>query len=122
MPPAAFDRRNCNAYKGGVMKVVAILFAVAWLVAPVPRISSQLAYAIPSRQSAHGLRIGISVSPGNLSQAAAEFSVALENTGDADFVLNLGSMLANGKVMFPDAIHLILSDPGGNTRELAFFD
>ncbi len=106
------------------MQVVAFLFAVAWLVTPVPRISSQSSFAIPqaSGQSAHGLRLGISVSPGNLSRAAAEFSLALENTGDADFVLNLGSMLANGKVMFPEAIRLILTDPGGNTRELAFFD
>lgn len=105
------------------MKVVAFLFALAWLVAPVPRFS-QSTFALPQAwgQSAHGLRLGISVSPSNLSRTAAEFSLALENTGDADFVLNLGSMLANGKVMFPDAIRLILSDPGGNTRELAFFD
>jgi hypothetical protein len=45
--------------------------------------------------------MSISVSPENPSRTAAEFSLAFENTADADFVLNLGSMLANGKVMFP---------------------
>ena len=91
---------------------------------PVPRISSQSTFAIPQAwgQSAHGLRLGISVSRSNLSLATAEFSLALENTGDSDFVLNLGSMLANGKVMLPEAMRLILTDPAGNTSELGFFD
>ena len=31
-------------------------------------------------------------------------------------------MLANGKVMFPEAIRLFLADPAGNPRELHFFD
>ena len=105
------------------MKLVALLFAVAWLVAPVPR-TSQSTLALPQAwgQRAHGLRLGISVGSGSLSRATAEFSLALENTGDADFVLNLGSMLANGKVMFPEAMRLILTDPAGNTSELGFFD
>jgi hypothetical protein len=106
------------------MRLAALLFAVAWLVVPVSRVSSQSTFAIPQAwgQSAHGLRLGLSVSSGSLSRANAEFSLALENTGDADFVLNLGSMLANGKVMFPEAMRLILTDPAGNTSELGFFD
>ena len=106
------------------MKLVAFLFAVASLVAPVPRISSQSTFEMPQAwgQSTNGLRLGISVSPSNLPQAAAEFSLAFENTGDSDFVLNLGHMLANGKVMFPTAIRLIVTDPAGNTHELEFFD
>ena len=31
-------------------------------------------------------------------------------------------MLANGKVMFPAAVRLVLTDPAENTRELQFFD
>jgi hypothetical protein len=31
-------------------------------------------------------------------------------------------MLANGKVMFPYAVRLVLTDPGGTTRDLQFFD
>jgi len=51
-----------------------------------------------------------------------QFEVALENTGTADFVINLGYMLANGKVMFPSSVRLILTDPSGQTRELEYFD
>jgi len=70
-----------------------------------------------------GLRIGISlVNSGGPSAPAAEFHVALQNTGDTDFLLNLGHMLANGKVMFPAAIRLIVTDPSGRTRELHFSD
>jgi hypothetical protein len=48
--------------------------------------------------------------------------VALQNIGNTDFVVNLGFMLANGKVMFPEAVRLSLTDPAGDTRELQFFD
>lgn len=64
--------------------------------------------------------MSIAVSSGNLSPASAEFSVALENTGDSDFVVNLGSMLANGKVMLPTEIRFVLTDPAGRTQELEF--
>jgi len=70
-----------------------------------------------------GLRLGISlVNTDGPSVAGAEFYVALQNIGDADFVINLGHMLANGRAMFPAAIHLIVTDPSGKTRELHFSD
>jgi hypothetical protein len=95
------------------------------IVVGAPRISSQWVGSASqaSGPSTHGLRIGISsVRSGNLPPVGAEFYVALENTADADFVVNLGHMLANGKVMFPTAIHLTLTDPAGQRRELAFSD
>jgi hypothetical protein len=42
--------------------------------------------------------------------------------GDADVVLNLGLMLANGKRMFSTAIHLTLTYANGTTVELPFRD
>jgi hypothetical protein len=69
------------------------------------------------------LRIGISpVISGKLPPTGAQFHVALQNTGDSDFVVNLGSMLANGKVMFPDAVRLTLTDPAAQIRQLHFSD
>src|SRR5688500_18253524 len=63
-----------------------------------------------------GLRIGIAaVNRVSASSADVQLEVALENTGAADFVLNLGHMLANGKVMFPSSVHLVLTDPSGQT-------
>jgi hypothetical protein len=51
-----------------------------------------------------------------------EFLISIQNISSRDFVVNLGFMLANGKVMFPEAIRLSLTDPAGDTRKLRFFD
>jgi hypothetical protein len=69
-----------------------------------------------------GLRIGIAAVNRDSASADVQFEVALENTGTADFVLNLGYMLANGKVMFPSSVRLVLTDPSGQTRDLQYFD
>jgi hypothetical protein len=49
-----------------------------------------------------------------------EFEVALRNMGEQDVSLNLGIMLANGKVQLPGKIHLNLTDGSGRNRELLF--
>ena len=74
-------------------------------------------------ESNNGLRIRIAaVNRNGASSADVEFEVALENTGAADVVLNLGDMLANGKVMLPSSVRLVLTDQSGQTRELQYFD
>lgn len=73
--------------------------------------------------STNGLRIGISsVRVGNLPPTGAQFYVVFQNIGDSDFVVNLGHMLANGKVMFPEAVRLTLTDPAAQIRQLQFSD
>ena len=47
-----------------------------------------------------------------------KFSVELRNAGEKDLVLNLGSMLANGKSQYPSAIVLTLTDVHGKSRRL----
>jgi hypothetical protein len=69
----------------------------------------------------NGLQLRIvPVSSGSGVPADVKVDVALQNVGDADFVLNLGTMLDNGKVMWPDAIRLMLTDSAGQSRELRF--
>jgi hypothetical protein len=107
------------------MKSLTLFFAISLVVVGAPAISSQLMFPFSqaSGPSTRGLRITISsVSSGTVLPVGAEFYVALENTADSDFVVNLGQMLANGKVMFPKAIRLTLTDPAGQTRELDFSD
>jgi hypothetical protein len=48
--------------------------------------------------------------------------VAFENVGPEDTFLNLGTMLANGRVQIPDRIRLRLIDSDGRARELRFID
>jgi hypothetical protein len=50
------------------------------------------------------------------------FRLTLENRGATDVMINMGSMLANGKVMWPEAVRLVVQDAGGTQRELLFTD
>lgn len=68
-----------------------------------------------------GLQMSI-LAAGSGNVDVPQFQVALRNTGERDVVLNLGIMLANGKVQLPERIRLSLTDAGGRTREFRFFD
>lgn len=103
------------------LKRFASIIVVAIAVIGNQRVTSQ-----PSRPplqawgaSVQGLRIAVSTT---VPPSGAEFLVMLQNTSGADFVINLGYMLANGKHMFPTAVRLRLADRAGNQRELQFFD
>lgn len=63
-----------------------------------------------------GLQMSLSVSMAH--PADPGFDIAIQNVGDKDVCLNLGTMLANGKVMFPDKIELNLVDGHGKSRKL----
>jgi hypothetical protein len=54
-----------------------------------------------------GLQLGVAASVDDATDGVA-FDVSFRNVGASDFVLNLGSMFANGKVMFPDAVPALL--------------
>jgi hypothetical protein len=51
-----------------------------------------------------------------------ELQLTLRNAGNEDFTLNLGSMMANGKVQLPDNIALNFSDAQGRKRKFTFAD
>lgn len=53
---------------------------------------------------------------------APQFQLTFRNVGEKDITLNLGRMLANGRVQLPDRISLSLSDTSKKTRLLSFFD
>ena len=48
--------------------------------------------------------------------------VAFRNVGDHDVTLNLGSMMANGKVQLPDEVHIDFTDAQGRSRIFKFAD
>ena len=100
------------------------LFAVLAITLAIPHETSAQAFLRPSQalgSSADGLRIGISAATETVPSQGAKFIVALQNTSNADFVLNLGGMLGNGKVMLPNAVQVLLTDHIlGNTLELRF--
>jgi hypothetical protein len=49
-----------------------------------------------------------------------ELCVAFRNVGSSDVVLDLGFMLANGKVQYPTDVQFALTDSKGQTRALHY--
>ena len=62
-----------------------------------------------------GLQICLATSGSNLQ-------LTLRNVGDHDLTLNLGMMLANGKVQLPTRVAMKVTDAQGKTRVFEFFD
>jgi hypothetical protein len=69
----------------------------------------------------NGLQLSITDAHSNNLQVP-EFQVAFRNVGTEDVTLNLGFMLANGKVQLPQNISLNVTDAVGQTRKLKFSD
>jgi hypothetical protein len=59
-------------------------------------------------------------SPG--SSGALRLDVTLENTGQKDILLNLGTMLGNGRIQRHEAIRLLVVDWTGDRRVLHYAD
>jgi hypothetical protein len=111
-----------NAAQRGTRRAFAFLAAVLLFTVPSQAAVSQPAW-LPQGwgESVAGLRIGLSIERGDQSTGGADFLVAFENTRQSDFVLNLGSMDANGLTLLPTEMHLLVTDTEGTTRELTFF-
>src|SRR4051794_24012211 len=57
-----------------------------------------------------------------LAASGANLQLTLGNVGDHDITLNLGIMLANGKVQLPDRVAIKFTDAHGKTRVFKFSD
>lgn len=95
------------------------LAMITFLIGAIAAISLAADSEPQPAQDDAGLRIALSSIPG---EQPGVFRLELENVGDKDVMVNLGMMLANGKVMMPDAIYLILVDAKGESRDLFFSD
>jgi hypothetical protein len=58
----------------------------------------------------------------SLGTTGSNLQLALRNIGDRDVTLNLGVMLANGKVQLPNRVNLTFTDAQGKTRLFKFAD
>ena len=95
---------------------VAITVTLAQRVSPQSSLPATRAWG----PSTDGLRIAISTTSTTPPSTSPEFLISIQNISTRDFVVNLGWMLGNGKVMFPSAVSMSLTDPTVITRE--FFD
>ena len=65
---------------------------------------------------------GIQMALASSDPRSSELQISFRNTGARDVMLNLGSMLGNGKVQLPDRIEIMFADGLGNTRLFKFAD
>ena len=73
---------------------------------------------LPWGQTSDGIQLSIT----STDRDGHSLQVAFRNAGDRDVTLNLGSMMANGKVQLPDFIRLRFSDAQGRERLFEFAD
>jgi hypothetical protein len=66
--------------------------------------------------------VGVEMSLTFSASDNSEFELAFRNIGERDVMLNLGSMLANGKVQLPDRVTIDLTDAQGKNRRFRFSD
>jgi len=65
---------------------------------------------------------GVQMSLSSTGSDGSSLQIALRNVGDHDVTLNLGLMMANGKVQLPNNIRLNVTDAQGKTRVFKFAD
>lgn len=68
-----------------------------------------------------GLQMSVSIADSR-KVGVPELQFIIRNVGEKDAILNLGMMLANGKVQLPDKVSFILTETNGKTRKFDFFD
>jgi hypothetical protein len=105
------------------MMALLLCGVVALATGSIRGVASQVSTVGESGRTNAGLRLAISlVGTAADGPAGTQFDVRIENVGESDVVVNLGFMIANGKVMFPETVRLLLTDAQGRTRELQYFD
>jgi len=83
---------------------------------------AQSSQSMPEGSQVDGLQLSL-VAVGTKNQGSQpEIQLTFMNIGSHDLTLNLGAMLANGKVLLPTNVSLNFTDPQGQTRIFKFGD
>ncbi len=86
-------------------------------------VDNQVPPGLPAAESAEADGLALSIRANSPeSSGALRLHVTMENMGQEDILLNLGTMLGNGRIQRPDAIRLLLVDGTGDRRELHYAD
>lgn len=87
---------------------------IASAAGPSPRTVDNLQWGQPSE--------GVQISLSSTDAHSSSLQVAFRNIGDHDVTLNLGSMMANGKVQLPNDVSINFTDAQGRSRVFKFAD
>ena len=83
--------------------------------------------AAPSRQTVDNLQWGqpndgVQISLSATDASSSNLQVAFRNVDVHDVILNLGSMISNGKVQLPNDVYINFTDARGRSRVFKFAD
>ena len=113
--------KGCRMPNRSAIGVGLALLSVVWLAALMPAAHAQdRSPDLSWGPVTDGLRMSIARTPLSATATTAQFSVAIENAGEKDAVLNMGLMMANGQVLLPTALFLTITDSQKVGRELSF--
>ena len=65
---------------------------------------------------------GVQMTLSSIDANSSDLQLSFRNVGDHDVTLNLGAIMANGKVQLPNYVSLIFTDAQGRTRVFKFAD
>jgi hypothetical protein len=100
-------------------RTVLLFSIVAFMVAPTFAQDTAKRLRNPHGAAVNGLQMSLlSILADDSPKQGAWFKVELRNVGDNDLILNLGTMLANGRRQYPDSITLLLTYPSGKEQPL----
>jgi hypothetical protein len=101
----------------GLIRIVAIATGISLLLSSsgtYARTTENLQWGKPG----DGIQMSLALTDSN----GSDLYVAFRNVGDHDVTLNLGAMMANGKLQLPNYITLNFTDANGKTRNFKFAD
>ncbi len=103
-----------------IIRALILLAAIGCLAVPHLSLAaaSEQTDQLPWGQTSDGIQLSLA----STDRDGLRLQVAFRNVGDRDVTLNLGSMMANGKVQLPDYIRLNFTDAQGKERLFRFAD
>ena len=118
IPSAATFRRAVSNRKGCKMPNRSAISVCLALWSVLPCLASLMPAAHAQDRSdelswgplADGLRMSIATTPSSATATTVQFRLAIQNAGEGNTVLNMGLMMANGKVLLPTALFLTITD------------
>jgi hypothetical protein len=120
---AVSNRQGCKMPNRSAISVcLALLSVLPCLAALMPAAHAQdRSHDLSWGPLADGLRMSIARTRSSATATTVHFRLAIENAGERNAVLNMGLMMANGKVLLPTALFLTITDSQTVGRELRFF-
>jgi len=104
------------------MRINGIALTALFLLASIGA-RNQVSPVTPASKPEESIGLALSIQADTPERSGAlKLRVTLENTGDKDVYVNLGTVLGNGRIQRPEAIRILIADGTGGQREMHYAD